>query len=118
MFRKPSLCRHVHRACMRHALLDVIPLVSTTAYHQRNNVETYSRSKRPLSSKRRGKSTPWVEALGLLMCMRPQTCLFSPVYRHVLPPTTPAPASLALVSTHNPRYIFSKALTPCVPPRK
>jgi hypothetical protein len=42
-FRKPSLCRHVHREFMRNALLDVTPIVPATAYHQRNDVETYSK---------------------------------------------------------------------------
>src|SRR5437588_7710532 len=117
-FRKPSLCRHVYRECMRHPLLDVTPIVCTTACHQRHDVETYRRSQRPFSSRRRGEATLWVEALGLCMHMRPTTCLFSPEYRHVLPPTPPAPASLVLVSTHDPWYIFSKALAPCIPPRK
>src|SRR5260370_14842703 len=43
MFREPSLCRHVHRECMRSALLDVTPLISATACHQRNDVERYRR---------------------------------------------------------------------------
>jgi len=43
MFREPSRCRHVHRECMRSALLDVTPLISATACHQRNDVERYSR---------------------------------------------------------------------------
>src|SRR6266851_9686082 len=43
MFRAPSLCRHVHREFMRSALLDVTPLISATACHQRNDVERYSR---------------------------------------------------------------------------
>jgi len=32
-FRKPSLCRQVHRALMRNALLDLTPIVPATAYH-------------------------------------------------------------------------------------
>ena len=42
-FRKPSLCRQVHREFMRSALLDLTPIVPAIAYHQRNYVETYSR---------------------------------------------------------------------------
>ena len=42
-FREPSLCRHVHRECMRNAVLDVTPIIPTTACHQRNYVERYSR---------------------------------------------------------------------------
>jgi hypothetical protein len=43
-FRTPSLGRHVHRELMRSALLDLTPIMSATAYHQRNYVERYSRS--------------------------------------------------------------------------
>ena len=43
-FRKPSLCRHVHRELLRNTLLDLTPIVPATACHQRNYVETYSRS--------------------------------------------------------------------------
>ena len=40
-----SLCRHVHHACMRSAVLDLIPLIAATACHQSNDVERYSRDK-------------------------------------------------------------------------
>jgi hypothetical protein len=43
-FREPSLCRCVHRAFMRNALLDYTPIMPATAYHQSSYVETYSRS--------------------------------------------------------------------------
>ena len=43
-FRKPSLCRHVHRQLLRNALLDLTPIAPATTCHQRNNVETYNRS--------------------------------------------------------------------------
>src|SRR5882762_6794762 len=43
MFREPSLGRHVHRELLRSVLLDVIPIISATACHQRNYVERYSR---------------------------------------------------------------------------
>jgi hypothetical protein len=43
--RKPSLGRHVHRAFLRNAWLDFTPIIAATACHQRNDVETYSRSK-------------------------------------------------------------------------
>ena len=42
-FRKPSLCRHVHRELLRNTLLDLTPIVPATACHQRSYVETYSR---------------------------------------------------------------------------
>ena len=42
-FREPSLCRHVHRELMRSAGLDLLPIISATACHQRNYVERYSR---------------------------------------------------------------------------
>jgi hypothetical protein len=41
-FRTPSLWRDVHREFMRNALLDLNPILPTTACHQRNYVETYS----------------------------------------------------------------------------
>jgi hypothetical protein len=44
-FREPSLGRHVHRELMRSAMLDVTPIIPTTACHQRNYVERYSRYK-------------------------------------------------------------------------
>src|SRR6266700_2246545 len=44
MFREPSLCRQVHRELLRSALLDLLPIISATACHQRNYVERYSRS--------------------------------------------------------------------------
>ena len=42
-FRRPSMCRPVHRQFMRNELLDLTAIVPTTAYHQRNYAETYSR---------------------------------------------------------------------------
>src|SRR5713101_2073544 len=42
-FREPSLCRHEHRELMRNAVLDLTPIIPTTACHQRNYVERYSR---------------------------------------------------------------------------
>ena len=39
-FRKPSLCRQVHRECIRNALLDVTPIVPATAYHQSTSRHT------------------------------------------------------------------------------
>src|SRR5437879_5302861 len=42
-FREPALCRHVRRELMRNALRDFTPIIPTTACHQRNYVETYSR---------------------------------------------------------------------------
>ena len=46
-FREPSLCCHVHREFMRNAVLDLPPIIPTTACHQRNYVERYSRSRQP-----------------------------------------------------------------------
>jgi hypothetical protein len=44
-FRRPSMCRPMPRPFMRNALLDVTPIVPATACHQRNYIETYSRSR-------------------------------------------------------------------------
>ena len=41
--REPSLGRHVHRELLRSVLLDVTPIISETACHQKNYVERYSR---------------------------------------------------------------------------
>jgi hypothetical protein len=41
--RTPSLGRHVHRELLRSVLLDLSPRMTTTACHQRNYVERYSR---------------------------------------------------------------------------
>ena len=41
--REPSRCRPVHHALVRNVLRDVTPILPTTAFHQRNDVETYSR---------------------------------------------------------------------------
>src|SRR5262249_59186373 len=41
--RAPALGRHVHRALLRSVFRDVAPIIAATAYHQRNNVERYSR---------------------------------------------------------------------------
>jgi hypothetical protein len=43
-FRKLSMCPQVYREFMRSALLNLTPILSATACHQRNYVETYSRS--------------------------------------------------------------------------
>ena len=50
-FREPSLGRHVRRAFMRNAWLDFTPIIPTTACHQSNYIETYSRYKPPESNK-------------------------------------------------------------------
>jgi hypothetical protein len=42
-FREPALCRRVHRALMRNALLDYTPIIPATACYQSNYVEAYSR---------------------------------------------------------------------------
>src|SRR5262249_4742541 len=42
-FCEPSLWHHVHRELWRSVLLDVTPIISATACHQRNYVERYSR---------------------------------------------------------------------------
>ena len=43
--RAPSLCRQGHREFMRSAVLDLTPIMPTTACYQRNYVERYSRYK-------------------------------------------------------------------------
>src|SRR5262252_2345557 len=42
-FRRPSICRPMHRPFMRNELLDVTTIVPATACHQRNYIDTYSR---------------------------------------------------------------------------
>ena len=42
--RALSVC-HVHRELMRNAVLDLTPIIPTTACHQSNYVERYSRYK-------------------------------------------------------------------------
>src|SRR6266851_2407300 len=42
-FGAPSICHQVYRELMRNTLLDLTPIILTTACHQRNYVETYSR---------------------------------------------------------------------------
>src|SRR5262249_28251016 len=42
-FREPSLCRHVHRECMRNALRNFTPMIPTTACYQRDYAERYSK---------------------------------------------------------------------------
>ena len=42
-FRRPSMCRPVHRQFMRNELLDLTTIIPATACHQRNDVERYSR---------------------------------------------------------------------------
>jgi hypothetical protein len=42
-FRRPSLCRPVHRPFMRNALLNLLTIVPATPCHHRNDVEAYSR---------------------------------------------------------------------------
>ena len=47
-FHARALCRHVYRELMRSAVLNVTPIISATACHQRNYVERYSRSMREI----------------------------------------------------------------------
>jgi hypothetical protein len=42
-FRRPSLCRHVHRSCMRNEVRDLPTIVPATACHQRNDLRACSR---------------------------------------------------------------------------
>ena len=42
-FRAPFLCSHVSRELLRSALLDLTPIISATACHQRDYVARYSR---------------------------------------------------------------------------
>src|SRR6266446_6814111 len=41
---RPSMCRPMYRPFMRNALLDLTAIVPATACHQRNDIETYSKS--------------------------------------------------------------------------
>jgi hypothetical protein len=45
-FRRPSMCRSVHRQLMRNELLDLATIIPATPCHQRIYVEAYSRSMR------------------------------------------------------------------------
>ena len=49
-FREPFPCCHVRRALLRNALLDFTLIIPTTACHQRNYVEPYSRYRKALLS--------------------------------------------------------------------
>ena len=67
-FREPSLCRHVRREFMRNAWLDFTTIIPATACHQRNYVETYSRSilrsitpMLPIRIGGRMRANPWYE---------------------------------------------------------
>jgi hypothetical protein len=42
-FRRPCMCHPVHRQCMRNTWRDLSIIVPTTACHQSNDIETYSR---------------------------------------------------------------------------
>ena len=42
-FREPSRCRHVYRALLRSALLDMTPIIPATTCYQRGYAERYSR---------------------------------------------------------------------------
>src|SRR4029450_10931284 len=44
-FRAPSLCRHAPHEFMRNAVRNLTLIIPTTAWHQRNYVERYSRFK-------------------------------------------------------------------------
>jgi DNA invertase Pin-like site-specific DNA recombinase len=44
-FREPSLGHHGHRELLRNAWLDFAPSIPATACHQRNYVDSYSKSK-------------------------------------------------------------------------
>src|SRR5438128_2033427 len=42
-FRRPPMCRPVHRQFMRNELLDLAPIIPATPCYQSNYIETYSR---------------------------------------------------------------------------
>ena len=42
-FHEPTLCRHVHRACMRTVVLELTSIIPATACRQRNYVKRYRR---------------------------------------------------------------------------
>ncbi len=70
-FRRPSLCRPVHRQCMRNALLDLTTIVPTTACHQRDYVETYSRCIVSSSMTHYGSYDPATPCFGVPACEDP-----------------------------------------------
>jgi hypothetical protein len=57
-FHRLSMCRPVHRQFLRNALLDLTTIVPTTAYHQSNYAETYSRSMVAPSKRRKASTRP------------------------------------------------------------
>src|SRR6266446_5384137 len=55
-FRGPSLCRHVPHELLRNTVLHLTLIIPTTACHQRNYVERYSRYNLASAIKYRGGS--------------------------------------------------------------
>ncbi len=83
-FREPSLCRHVHRECMRNAVLDLTPIIPATACHQRNYVERYSRyicSQLPKNSRQKGRAS---RAIGMTACLFSQVTILPQTSRDLL----------------------------------
>ena len=70
-FRRPSLCRPVHRQFMRNALLDLNTIVPTIACHQRDDVETYSRFIVSSSMTHYGSYDPATPFFGVPACEDP-----------------------------------------------
>ena len=70
-FRRPSLCRPVHRQFMRNALLDLTTIVPTIACHQRDDVETYSRFIVSSSMTHYGSYDPATPFFGVPACEDP-----------------------------------------------
>ena len=52
-FRRPSMCRPVHRQLMRNELHNFTTIVPVTVYHQGSYVETYSRFKAGFNARSR-----------------------------------------------------------------
>src|SRR5215471_9811817 len=73
-FRAPSLCRRVHRAFMRNALLDYTPIIPATACHRSSYVETYSRFPYPWC-KWRCAIWQWLPSSSLLQGTTPRLVL-------------------------------------------
>jgi hypothetical protein len=70
-FRRPSLCRPVHRQFMRNALLDLTTIVPTAACHQRDYVETCSRFIVSSSMTHYGSYDPATPCFGVPACEDP-----------------------------------------------
>ena len=78
-FREPSLCRPVHRELWRNAVLDLTPIIPTTACYQRIYAETYSRFRQAYKNKTLARALLKTGAKAATLTLRNfnRTCLRS-----------------------------------------